>query len=157
MTRICTCFCVPPLRKKTSNPAERFENDKWLPSDSNFFFGRVECNHCLRYLRPFAEQNRSRERERERERDRRRRRSKLQLARRWVGCGGVAGRVKGTWDFGTKPTYLMQFSQTFLFYGLDSVVSRAAAPKTILSRKKVCNTYSTTMADTRIPHPLLKT
>ena len=84
---------------------------------------------------------RKRERERERERDRRRRRSKLQLARRWVGCGGVAGRVKGTWDFGTKPTYLMQFSQTFLFYGLDSVASRAAAPKTILSRKRVCNTY----------------
>ena len=68
MTCICTCFCVPPLRKKTSNPAERVENDKWRPSDSNFFFGRVECNHCLRYLRPSAEQNRSRERERERER-----------------------------------------------------------------------------------------
>ena len=34
-------------KKKTSNPAERVENDKWRPSDSNFFFGRVECNHCL--------------------------------------------------------------------------------------------------------------
>ena len=47
--------------------------------------------------------------------------------------GGGPGRVKGTLDFGAKPKYLMQFSQTFLFYGLDSVASRAAAPKTILS------------------------
>ena len=55
--------------------------------------------------------------------------------------GGGPGRVKGTLDFGAKSTYLMQFSQTFLFSGLDSVASRAAAPKTILSRKKVCKTY----------------
>ena len=77
-----------------------------------------------------------RKRERERERDRRRRRSKLQLARRWVGCGGVAGRVKGTWDFGTKPTYLMQFSQVFVFYGPDPVAIGDKELEPHLSRKR---------------------
>ena len=31
-------FLRTTLTKKTSNPAERVENDKWRPSDSNFFF-----------------------------------------------------------------------------------------------------------------------
>ena len=37
--------CVPPLLKKTSNPAERLEKGRWCPSFSNFFFVGVECDH----------------------------------------------------------------------------------------------------------------
>ena len=73
------------------------------------------------------------ERKRERERERERPPEALRELRERSGWDG--GR-KGTWDFGTKSTYLMQFSQISLFPGPDSVASRAKEPKTILPRER---------------------
>ena len=54
-----------PCENKLQIPPSALRRTSGVLATRTFFFGRVDCNNFLRYLRPFAEQHRSRERERE--------------------------------------------------------------------------------------------